>query len=100
LFNEDYVAVQLLEHIDVIDLQHSTFETLEPNSIFTPRITRLVLRQPLQGFPPIFRLNRVGEDVSIYVSIEAKEALEEAGIRGLDFIPEEGICAQEVSPAR
>jgi hypothetical protein len=100
LFNEDYVAVQLLEHIDVIDFQQSMFETLETNSIFTPRITRLVLRQPLNGFPPIFRLNRVGEDVSIYVSPEAKEALEEAGICGLEFIPEEGTRAQEASVVR
>jgi hypothetical protein len=100
LYNEDYVAVQLLEHIDVIDSEHSVFENLEPNSIFTPRITRLILRELKPGFPPIFRINRVGEDVYLYVSAAAKEALEEAGIRGLEFIPEEGTRAQEASAAR
>jgi hypothetical protein len=96
LCNEDYVAVQLLEHLNVIDYEHSVFENLEPNSIFTPRVTRLVLREPEQGFPPIFRLDRVGEDIYLYVSLAAKNALEEAGIRGVDFIEEEGTRAQAV----
>jgi hypothetical protein len=101
LCNEDYVAVQLLEHINVIDFEHSILEDLDPDSIFTPRITRLVLREPDQGFPPIFRLNRVGEDVYSYVSPQAKQALEEANIRGLEFIPEDGIISQNlgVSPS-
>jgi hypothetical protein len=95
-FNEDYVALQLLEHVDGIDYDQSEFRCrLNPN--LPPYVTSLVLKEPIGGFPPIFRLDRIGEDGSLFVSPAAKEALEEAGIKGLDFLEYEGTRAQEAS---
>jgi hypothetical protein len=95
-FNEDYVGLQLLEHIDVIDYEHSEFKPRRnPNRI--PYITNLVLKEPVNGFPPVFRLNRADETSSLYVSPAAKEALEEAGIKGLRFTEHEGTRAEEMS---
>jgi hypothetical protein len=94
-FNEDYVGLQLLEHIEGINYEYSEFRPRK-NPNFPPDITNLILKEPFGGFPPIFRLNRVGEDLMLFVSPAAKEALEEAGIKGLGFTEYEGTRAQEV----
>jgi hypothetical protein len=96
-FNENYVALQLLEHIEGIDYENSEFRSRK-NPTLPPYITSLVLQEPASGFPPIFRLRTEGgEKVYLFVSPAAKEALEEADIKGLRFSPREGTCAQEVS---
>jgi hypothetical protein len=99
-FNEDYVCLQLLEHVDGIDYDQTEFRPSVNPAILPPRITNLVLREPIGGFPPVFRLNRSGENVFLFVSTAAKEALEEAGIKGLSFTEYEGTRAQEASSAR
>lgn len=102
--NEDYVILQLMEDINAIDLENSEFEELDPDDPVPPRIIRLTLCEPESGFPPIFRLAQHERySVSyfdIYVSKIAKNALEDAGIKGVSFIPEEGTRTQEASAAR
>jgi hypothetical protein len=99
-FSESYVGLQLLERIDGIDYEHSEFipypESPESDLILPPYISNLVLKEPINGFPPIFRLSRAGENVLLFVSATAKEALEEAGIKGLSFFEYEGTRAEEV----
>jgi hypothetical protein len=98
-FNEDYVGLQLLEHIDGIDYDNSEFKPrINPNRL--PHITNLILKESVNGFPPIFRLNRADQRSTLFVSPAAKAALEEAGIKGLGFIEYEGTRAQEASAAR
>lgn len=98
-FNENYISLQLLEHIDGIDYEQTEF-TPRLNSNLPPYITNLVLKEPVDGFPPIFRLkSEGGEDGSLFISSTAKKALEEAGIKGLDFTEYEGIRAQETNAA-
>lgn len=97
-FTEDYVGLQLLEHVDGIDYDQSDFRfRLNPN--MPPYVINLVLKEPVGGFPPIFRLDRTGEDLRLFVSPTAKEALEEAGIKGLRLTEYEGTRAQETSAA-
>jgi hypothetical protein len=98
-FNEDYVSLQLLEHTDGIDYEQSEFRPrLNPNR--PPQITNLILKEPIDGFPPIFRLkSEGGEEVYLFVSPTAKAALEEAGIKGLGFTEYEGTRAQATSAA-
>jgi hypothetical protein len=92
------VGLQLLEYVDGIDYERSEFRPrMNPNRI--PHITNLVLKEPVNGFPPAFRLNRADERSSLYVSPAAKKALEETGIKGLRFTEYEGTRAQEVSTA-
>jgi hypothetical protein len=99
-FNEDYVSLQLLEHVDGIDYEQTEFRPSVNPAILPPRITNLILQEPVGGFPPVFRLNRAGENIFLFVSPAAKEALEEAGIKGLSFTEYKGTRAQEVSAAR
>jgi hypothetical protein len=92
--NQDYVVVQLLDALDVIDTQLSEYG--KPGSILPAPITRLVLREPAGGFPPIFRLEK-DFYYSLYVSPQAKHALEDADIRGLEFFSEEGVRVENLT---
>lgn len=82
----NFVILQLLEHLDSLDMDKSEYTSTpyESNpSIEHLTIHKMVLKEPTNGFPPIFRVKE--SEISLYVSAEAKEALEEAGIKGLDF---------------
>lgn len=82
--NHDYVAVQLLEMLDVFDWENSVYELHPrvPKRLGTsPK--KMVLKEPIGGFPPIFRTKPL--ESRLYVSAEARAALEAAEIRGLRF---------------
>ncbi len=98
-FNEDYVALQLLEHVDGIDPNSCVYEDDYPG-IVPPSLISWSLKEPVRGFPPIFRLNKAGKRASLFVSPATKKALEEAGIKGLGFTEYEGTRAQEATTAR
>jgi hypothetical protein len=84
LCNKEYVAVQLLEHSELIDREHSIIETDPEFPDSPPQIEKLVLKEPPNGFPPVFR---VADNPSwLYVSAAAKEALDQANIKGLYYI--------------
>lgn len=88
--NYEFVIVQLLEHLDAIDKDKSdctigTCETATGEIIESVKLGgQIVLKEPINGFPPIFRIK--DNATELYVSAAAKEALEEAGVQGLDFV--------------
>lgn len=96
-FNEDFVGLQLLEHVDGIDPDSCEYEDDHPG-ILPPSLISWRLKEPTGGFPTIFRVKK--KSTYLFVSPTAKEALEEADIKGLDFFPKKGIRAQEASPVR
>ena len=79
----EYVAVHLLEHLDVFDYERSIYEPRSDTNIITD-IDKMVFKEPPEGFPPLFKIPERLRD--LYVSPQAKLALEEAGITGVDFI--------------
>jgi hypothetical protein len=91
LCNEGYFAVQLLEHIDVADPERCTYEPSYDGSM---KIDKLVLREPLDGFPPLFRVK--GDPFDLFASPEAKQALDAAGIKSMNYIAwnEDGIAGR------
>ena len=80
----DYVAVQLLEQLDILDREKSDYDTYEDNPNKIEYINKLVLNVPESGLPPIFRIT--DKPTYLYVSPEAKAALEEAEITGIRFV--------------
>jgi hypothetical protein len=85
----DYVILQLNELSNLFDLEKSVY-TLEPTILDPTKsmvwdIEKLRLVKPAGGFPPIFRVN--WNKIDLYVSAKAKNALEAAGLKGLDFFP-------------
>lgn len=76
----DYVAVQLLDYADVFDVERSVFHWSE---IITDRaglVSKYAFRVPPEGLPPLFRMQIF--TVALFVSAEARAALEAAGIHG------------------
>jgi hypothetical protein len=84
--NHDYVILNLLSLSDFMDFDKSLYTLkptiVDPNKLMVRDIQKLVLKEPESGFPPIFRVK--WHDVSLYVSAEARAALE-ADIKGVDF---------------
>jgi hypothetical protein len=94
VIDDRFAAVQLTEHIDVVDWARSTFKPgrINPKSGY---FTKIVLREPAGGLPPLFRL---ASDASmLLVSAEARRALEEAGILGITFMSIPGAGATDTS---
>ena len=81
--NHRFIAVQLLEHLDVFDWENSVYEPDPTIKDLVDSIDKLVLKQPKDGFPPIFRLSVY--PYVLFVSGKARMALEQAGIKGVDF---------------
>jgi len=73
----DYLAVQLSNQGDYLDMERSRYR-VRFNTV--RHIHEHVFNIPPEGFPPLFRLS-VGR-VDLFVSAEARMALEQAGIRG------------------
>jgi hypothetical protein len=93
VIDDRFAAVQLTEHIDVVDWERSVFEKtpIGPGTVYD--FDRLVLMEPPGGLPPLFRLP---SDASLLlVSAEARRALEAAGIRGVEFDPLPGATKAE-----
>jgi hypothetical protein len=85
--NHDYIILHLLELSDVFDMERSEYNTergvADPERILLTDVQNVVLKEPEGGFPPIFRVKEYS--LRWYVSAKAKQALEDAGIQGLDF---------------
>jgi hypothetical protein len=93
VIDDRFAAVQLTEHIDVVDWERSTFRRSGLNPENIALFYKLVLVEPPGGLPPLFR---VPSDVSLLlVSAEARRALETAGIRGVEFDPLPGASKTE-----
>jgi hypothetical protein len=81
--NNNYVAVQLTEYLDAFNIEHSVYEKGKVNPNIIIDVQWLVLKELENGFPPLFILNDLPLD--LFVSAEARAALEAANIQGIDF---------------
>lgn len=83
----DYVAVQLTSYADVFDAERSECSPYPFAWAANSRgiVDKLVMRVPPEGLPPLFRIEETA--IPIFVSAEARAALESAGIRGPVYWP-------------
>jgi hypothetical protein len=83
----DYVILHLTELSDILDLDKSVYaeeqSVKDPSRIVICDIEKIVLKEPKKGFPPVFRVKWT--ELHLFVSAEAKTALEAAGVQGLSF---------------
>jgi hypothetical protein len=81
--DERFVAVQLTEHLDAFDWDNSEYERSPFASDRVKIVTKLILKEPPGGYPPLFRLSATPRH--LLVSAAAREALEGVGVRGVVF---------------
>ncbi len=85
--NYDYVILQLLGLLNIFDHELSVYtpkpSEINPEIVFITNVREIFLKEPEEGFPPIFRVK--DDEISLYVSAKAKDALEAANIQGLNF---------------
>jgi hypothetical protein len=82
--DNEFVAVQLLEQLDIFDWDKSVYKEAYVSPGMVRSIRKLALHVPEDGLPPIFRLKV--NPVPLFVSPECREALEAANIKGIRFI--------------
>jgi Domain of unknown function (DUF4375) len=83
--SDDFIALQLIEHLDLFDWEQSVYQRNSLNPNLFNSLETLVLKTPENGYPPIFRLATLPR--RLFVSAQARTALEAAGLHGLKFIP-------------
>ena len=94
VIHEDFVLVQLTEHIDILDYEKSIVEYDEDEPSKIRDIEKYVFNVPPEGLPPIFIVK--GDDFYPFVSTEARSALKKAGICGTRYIPLDGNQNKEI----
>jgi hypothetical protein len=79
-----FIAVQLLEHLDIFDRENSIYRESDILPGAVNSIRKLALNIPDEGLPSIFRLKV--SPVQLYVSSQGRTALEAASIKGIRFV--------------
>ncbi|NMM50767.1 Imm43 family immunity protein [Marinigracilibium pacificum] len=79
--NNDFVGIQLMEYTDVFDYDKSEYE--EDFILPVGHISKLILKKPKYGFPPIFKLKECSSEV--FISEQTYNRMKNENIRGFDF---------------
>lgn len=85
---KNYVAIQLIEHLDIFDYEQSSYKIGEEEPDRFEDISKFVFKIPVNGLPPIFRIKE--RDLYLFISSEARSALKEAKITGTRYISLQG----------
>jgi len=83
----NFALVQTLCEIKGFDYDQSIYEPMNEWEKFPTVVSKLVIKEPNNGFPAIFRL--VEKPSAVFVSQKTKIALEAANIKGCVFEPVE-----------
>jgi len=85
VLNYDFTALQVNESLDCFDWDNSVYMPDEdyPGQVFA--IEELVLKIPINGFPPLFHVSVI--PLTIFAPEQTKLAYETSGLQGLVFIP-------------
>jgi hypothetical protein len=78
-----FSALQVLDLLDILDWEHTLAEKVERLPHRIRNVRKLVLLEQTTGFPPLFRIRAY--PIALFVSAEARAALEKNQIRGVDF---------------
>jgi hypothetical protein len=87
-YTDDYVLLQITEHLDAMDLERSVYRRYDPEINSVSGLRKPVFKDIGREYPPIFRPTH--SPVGFFITEAAKQALETAGIRGYWLIDYEG----------
>lgn len=80
-YTDDYVLLQITEHLDAMDLERSEYDGYDPETNLIMFIDKFMFKDIRHEYPPIFRL--INSPTDLFISEAAKEALEAAGMKSL-----------------
>jgi hypothetical protein len=80
-YTDDYVLLQLTEHLDAMDLERSEYEEYDAEINRVSFVDKFMFKDIGREYPPIFRLT--SSPIDLFISEAAKEALETAGMKSL-----------------
>ena len=80
-----YTAVEIGDTPGLVDPEKSEIVMNPATPHIVGDIEKLVLKRPKGGFPPLFRIAEYR--VPLFISPEAKRKLEEAGVKGVEYVP-------------
>jgi hypothetical protein len=80
-YTDDYVLLQLTEHLDAIDLEQSVYDEYDPEMNEVLGLSKPVFKDIGREYPPVFR--PLQSPIDIFISRIAKQALEANGIQNL-----------------
>lgn len=86
--NHNFILLNLLEELDIFDWENSIYEPDELTPQYPCWVKKMVFKVPENGFPSIFKVST--HPARLYVSAEARTALEAANIKGVKFSELEG----------
>lgn len=81
--NIDYKFFQILNYTDAFDKTHSSFKPMRSNPEKIGIINKLVLREPKNGFPAIFRIEE--KPSMLFINEATKNKFEHNKIKGCSF---------------
>ena len=81
--NTDYKFFQVLNYTDVFDKTHSSFKPMRSNPEKIGIINKLVLREPKNGFPAIFRIEE--RPSILFINEATKNKFAHNKIKGCSF---------------
>lgn len=87
IVNRSYKLIQTCDIITCLDMEKSSYSPMMPGQKFPTVIQKMVLRKPVSGFPPLFRMEE--KKSLLFVSNEVKERFEQEKITGVRLIPVE-----------
>jgi hypothetical protein len=83
-YTDDYVLLQLTEHLDAVDLEQSVYDHYNPKTNLILGINKFVFKDIGREYPPIFR--PLHSPTDLFISDKARQALENSGVSGLYLI--------------
>jgi len=79
-----FSAVQILDRVDSFDWEESVYTRSQYVPGLVSELEKLVVKEPTNGFPPIFRLDAYPS--LLMITEETKAAFEDARIEGVEYV--------------
>jgi hypothetical protein len=83
-YTDDYVLLQITEHLDVMDLERSVYSRYHPKANMVSGLRKPVFEDIDREYPPIFR--PLHSPTDLFITKKAKQALEASDIQGFRLV--------------
>jgi hypothetical protein len=83
-YTDNYVLLQLAEHLDAMDLERSVYSRYHPKANMVSGLRKPIFKDIGREYPPIFR--PLHSPTDLFITKKARQALEASGIQGFQLV--------------